>query len=44
VGTFAETVIIDYRLSFANEEKQTSIFRFHLQETNGSLPFSVCSK
>jgi hypothetical protein len=30
----------------ANQGKQTSVFRFRLQQTNGSLPFpfSVCSK
>jgi hypothetical protein len=44
--TFAKTAIVDYRLSFANQGKQTSIFHFHLQQTNGSLPFpfSICSK
>ncbi len=33
-------------LSFANQEKQTSVFRFRLQQTNVSLPFpfSVCRK
>ncbi len=43
----AETVIIDDRLSFADQGKQNfSVFRFRLQQTNGSLlfPFSVCSK
>jgi hypothetical protein len=44
VGTFAETAIIDYRLLFADQGKQTSTFR--LQQPNGSLPFpfSICSK
>jgi hypothetical protein len=43
---FAETAIIDYRLSFADQGKQISVFRFRLQQTNGNLPFpfSVCSK
>jgi hypothetical protein len=43
--TFAETEIVDYRLSFA-DQGQNSIFRFRLQQTNGALPFSfsVCSK
>jgi hypothetical protein len=46
MGTFAETAINDYRSSFANQGKQTSIFRIRLQQTNGSLPFPfpVCSK
>jgi hypothetical protein len=45
-GPFAETAIVDYRLSFADQEKQTTVFRFHLQQINGSLPFlfSVCKK
>jgi hypothetical protein len=55
MGTFAETAIVDYRLSFADQGKQTSVFRFaasnkrkyavsvfRLQETNGSVPFSIC--
>jgi hypothetical protein len=37
MGTFAETANIDYRLSFANQGKQTSIFR--LQKTNGIVLF-----
>jgi hypothetical protein len=32
MGTFAETANVDYRLSFANQGKQTSI------------PFPFCSK
>jgi hypothetical protein len=46
MGTFAETAIVDYCLSFANRGKQTSVFRFRLQQTNGSLPFlfSVCKQ
>jgi hypothetical protein len=39
MGTFAETVIVDYHLSCADQGKQTTIYRFHLQQTNGSLPF-----
>jgi hypothetical protein len=39
VGTFAETAIVDYRLSFAVPGKQTCVFRFRLKRTNGSLPF-----
>jgi hypothetical protein len=48
MGTFAETAIVHYRLSFANQGKQTSISlcskqtkvfsvsAFYLQKTNGS--------
>jgi hypothetical protein len=43
---FAETAIVNYRFSFANQEKQTCVLRFDLQQTNRSLPFRffVCSK
>ncbi len=43
MGTFAETAIIVYRLSFVDQGKQTSVFRFNLQQTNGSFnfPFSI---
>jgi hypothetical protein len=43
---FDVTAIVNYRFSCANHEKQTSVLRFHLQQTNRSLPFrfSVCSK
>jgi hypothetical protein len=41
MGTFAETAIIDYRLSFADLGKQTSVFRFCLQQTKGSWPFHL---
>jgi hypothetical protein len=30
MGTLAETSIVDYRLSFADQGKQTSVFRFRL--------------
>jgi hypothetical protein len=30
MGTSAETAIVDYRLSFANQGKPTSVFRFRL--------------
>jgi hypothetical protein len=36
---FAEIAMVDYCLSFADQGKQTSVIRFHLQQTNGSLPF-----
>jgi hypothetical protein len=43
MGTFAETAIIDYRLTLVDQGKQTSFSCFHLQQTSGSLmfPFSV---
>jgi hypothetical protein len=46
MDTMAETAIVDYRLSFADQGKQTTVFRFHLQQINGSLlfMFSVCKK
>ncbi len=31
-GMFAETAIADYRLSLADQEKQTSVFRFRFQQ------------
>ncbi len=42
---FAERAIFEYRLSLADQIKQTSFFCFCLQQTNGSLlfPFSVYS-
>jgi hypothetical protein len=39
MGTSAKTAIVNYRLSFADKGKRTSAFRFHLQQTNRSLPF-----
>jgi hypothetical protein len=46
MGTFAETAIVDYHLSFTNQGKQTPIFHFALQQTSRSLsfPFTVCNK
>jgi hypothetical protein len=46
MGTLDETAIIDYRLFFANQGKQTSDFCFRLQQTEGSLPlqFFIFSK
>jgi hypothetical protein len=47
-GQFAETAIVaDYRSSFADQGKQTSVLRFRLQQTNGRyrfplVPFSIC--
>jgi hypothetical protein len=37
MDTFAETAIVSYRSSFADQGKQTSVYRFRLQQTNGSL-------
>jgi hypothetical protein len=42
MGTFAETAIVDNRISFADQGKQTFVFRFHLQQTNRSMSFSLC--
>jgi hypothetical protein len=39
MGIFAETAIINYRLSFANQGKQISVFRFGLQQTDFHFPF-----
>ncbi len=46
MGTFAGTAIVDYHLLFADQGKQTSIFRFCLQLIDGSLPIpvSICIK
>jgi hypothetical protein len=46
MGMFAETAIADYCLSFFEQAKKTSVFCFHLQQTNGSqlFPLSICSK
>jgi hypothetical protein len=41
MGTFAETAIIDLRLSFANQGKQSSIFRFLLQLNKQKFAISV---
>jgi hypothetical protein len=32
MGTFAETANVDYRLSFADQGKQTAIFHFRLRK------------
>jgi hypothetical protein len=39
MGTFAGTPIVDYRLTFADREKQTSVFCFRSQQPNRSLHF-----
>ncbi len=46
MGMFADLAIVDYHLSFYDQGKQTSVFCFCLQQTNGSLlfPFSICRK
>jgi hypothetical protein len=38
-GTFAETAIIGYCLSFAHQRKHMSVFRFRLQQQQKSLLF-----
>jgi hypothetical protein len=40
MGMFAEIAIVDCRLSFANQGKQTSVFCFRLQQTNGYMYIS----
>jgi hypothetical protein len=39
MDTCAETAIVDYCSLFDDQGKQTSVFHFRLQQTNGSLPF-----
>jgi hypothetical protein len=41
-----ETATINYCSLSVDQGKQTYVFRFHLQQTNGSLPFlfSFCRK
>jgi hypothetical protein len=41
MGTFAETANINNRLSFADQGKQTSVFRFPFATNRQKLPFSV---
>jgi hypothetical protein len=41
MGTFAETAIVDYRLSFANQGKQTSVFRFLFVENKRKFAVAV---
>ncbi len=38
--------MVDYRISFADQGNQASVFRFRFQQTSGSLPFpfSIYSK
>ncbi len=43
MGTFDDTANVDYRLSFADQGKQTSVFRFRIAQTKESFPFSVSS-
>jgi hypothetical protein len=46
MGTFAETAIVNYHLSFAYQGKQTPVLLFRLQQTNESfpVPFSICKQ
>jgi hypothetical protein len=41
MGMFAETAIVDYHFSFADQGKQTSVFHFRLQQTNLKFAISV---
>jgi hypothetical protein len=41
MGTLAETAIVDYRLSFADHGKQTSVFRFRLQANKRKFAISI---
>jgi hypothetical protein len=41
MGTFAETAIVNYHLSSANQGKQMSVFHFCLQQKNGRSPFTL---
>jgi hypothetical protein len=43
MGTFAETVNVVYHLSFADKGKQTSVFRFRLQQKKLKFALSVFS-
>ncbi len=38
-GTFVETAIVDYHVSFADQGEQSSVFNFRLQQTNRNIPF-----
>jgi hypothetical protein len=44
MDTFAETAIIDYRLLFADQGKQTSVFRLKKKQKKLKFAVSVCSK
>jgi hypothetical protein len=46
MGRFAVSAIVEYRLSFTDQGKQTFVYRFRLQQADGSWPilFYVCSK
>jgi hypothetical protein len=39
MGNLAEKTVVGYRQSYADQGKQTSVFCFRLQQTNGTLPF-----
>ncbi len=41
MGTFAESPIVDYHVSFADRGKQNFHFLVPLKQTNGSLLFSL---
>jgi hypothetical protein len=39
VGTFVAAAVVDYRLQFADQGKQSFVYRFRFLQTNGSLRF-----
>jgi hypothetical protein len=41
MGTFAETAIVDYRLSFVNQGKQTSLYPFPFEANKRKFAVSV---
>jgi hypothetical protein len=41
MGTFAGAANVDYRFLFADQGKQTSVYRFRLQKKKEKLPFFV---
>jgi hypothetical protein len=41
MGMFAETANVDYRLLFADQGKQTSVFHFPLAENKGKFALFV---
>jgi hypothetical protein len=41
MGRFAETAIVDYHLSFADQEKQTSIFHFRFSANKRKFAVSI---
>jgi hypothetical protein len=44
MGMFAKTANVDFRLLFANQRKQTSVFCLQKTKESLSFLFSICSK